>query len=197
MNLSFKIAHTLFVIFWFWLWTLENSWANFLWFSDIAMILTIPAIWLGSALIASTMCVGILFFETCWLVDFLVQLVAGREIIGLASYMFSDKDSLLVRIISGIFHIEMPLLYVCMLFKLGYRSSAFKIQTAISWVVLPLSFYFSTQEANINWVHALGPFDISALSPMVYLLSLMVVYPICIYLPSHLLFKKFFRASES
>jgi hypothetical protein len=44
--------------------------ANFLWFSDIALLAFVPALWLENALLASMMAVSVVFFEAPWNIDF-------------------------------------------------------------------------------------------------------------------------------
>ena len=55
---------------------------NFLWFSDIALIATVPALWLGNSLIASMMLVGVLLPELLWNGAFFVRLVTGKRLFG-------------------------------------------------------------------------------------------------------------------
>ena len=49
----FKIAYTAFVLYVGVIWWKNYGWKNFLWFSDIAFIGAVPALWLESAAIAS------------------------------------------------------------------------------------------------------------------------------------------------
>lgn len=44
---------------------------NFLWFSDIALIALVAAVWLENRLIVSTMAVSVLLLETAWVMDFM------------------------------------------------------------------------------------------------------------------------------
>jgi len=61
--LALKIIFTLFVcalvpIYW-----RQYGLANFLWFSDIAVLALVPALWLESALLASMLAISVVFFE--------------------------------------------------------------------------------------------------------------------------------------
>src|SRR5439155_6555896 len=63
LSLGLKIGYTLFVcvvvpIYW-----RQYGPANFLWFSDIALLAMVPALWLENALLASTMAVSIIFLR--------------------------------------------------------------------------------------------------------------------------------------
>jgi len=69
--LGLKVVYTLFVcalapIYW-----REYGPANFLWFSDIALLALVPALWLENALLVSMLAISVVFFEALWDVDFL------------------------------------------------------------------------------------------------------------------------------
>src|SRR5205823_6373509 len=61
---------------------------NFLWFSDIALVVTGIALWYESRLLASMMAVGVLLPELLWNVSFFSRLLAGVRVSGLADCMF-------------------------------------------------------------------------------------------------------------
>src|SRR5262249_40872039 len=57
---------------------LASVWTvNFLWFSDIALLVTMPALWLESPLLASMMAVAVTLPELAWNLDFFVRLTTG------------------------------------------------------------------------------------------------------------------------
>ena len=62
-TLTFKIAYTAFVLLVAVIWWRHYSWRNFLWFSDIAFIGAVPALWLESSAIASVLAVAVLLPE--------------------------------------------------------------------------------------------------------------------------------------
>ena len=72
--------------------------------------------------------------------------------------------------------------------KLGYDRRGLWLQIALTWILLPLTLVFTDPERNINWVQ--GPFGQpqTSLDPLVYLLGLMIGWPLTLYLPTHLLF---------
>jgi hypothetical protein len=105
--LGLKIVYTLFVcalvpVYW-----RQYGLANFLWFSDIALLALVPALWLENALLVSMMAVSVVFFEALWNADFFFQLSTGRSLIGLSAYMFDPKIPLFIRGLSC-FHIVLP-----------------------------------------------------------------------------------------
>jgi len=158
---------------------------NFLWFSDIALIATVPTLWLESSLLASMMLVAILLPELLWNVSFFAGLLAGRPISGLAGYMFEADKPLYLRALS-LFHIFLPILLLWLVSRLGYDSKALTVQTWVAWIVLPLTYRLTNPGDNINWVH--GPFEKkqTRLPPLLYLALLMLVFPLLVYFPAHL-----------
>ena len=192
ISLGLKIGYTLFVcvvvpIYW-----RQYGPANFLWFSDIALLAMVPALWLENALLARTMAVSTIFFEGIWNIDFFARLATGKSLIGLSAYMFDPKIALSIRALSC-FHIVLPLLLLWTLHRLGYDRRALVAQTILAVVVLPLSYLVSNPRENVNWVYGFGEHPQSTLPAGVFLLLVMVIYPIVVYLPTHLLFAKMFH----
>src|SRR5579883_3034750 len=69
---------------------------NFLYFCDLALFVTLAALWLESPLLASTAAVGILLPQLLWMADFLAGFV-GLQITGMTGYMFRSDLSLFLR----------------------------------------------------------------------------------------------------
>jgi hypothetical protein len=83
--------------------------ANFLWFSDVALLVTVPALWIESRLLASMMALAVILPELAWNLDFFGRLLTERHLLGLAAYMFDPETSLLLRGLS-LFHVFLPVL---------------------------------------------------------------------------------------
>src|SRR5207253_147768 len=62
--------------------------ANFLWFSDIALLVTLATLWLESRFLASMQAVSVVILDLLWVVDFVVRLVGGVHLTGITAYMF-------------------------------------------------------------------------------------------------------------
>ena len=166
----------------------EHGPGNFLWFSDIALFAVLISLWTGNRLVYSTMAVGVLPFELAWLVDFL----AGGNLIGLAAYMFDEEMELHLRVLSG-FHLIIPPAIVWMLFRQGYDRRAWWVQVLLAWAVLAASWVFTAPEDNINWVHGLGEEAEQPLPPLVYLGLYMALLPVVVIAPMHYLLKSPFK----
>jgi hypothetical protein len=182
-----KVAYSLFLAVIVPVWVVKNGLANFLWFSDIAMLAAGAALWLESPLLASMMTVGVLLPETLWNVSFFARLLTGKRVSGLADYMFEPGKSLLVRGLSLVLHVVLPVVLVYLVARLGYDERAWLAQTVLAWVVLPVTYLVTEPEKNVNWVFGPGGRPQRRLPPRAYLALLMVAFPIAVYLPTHLL----------
>ncbi|NWF36565.1 membrane-associated protein [Mariprofundus sp. KV] len=178
---SAYVAITL-IVYWF-----KYGPGNYLWFSDIALILTLPALWLESPLLASMMLLAVLLPEIVWSIGFFSGLLTGKPVGGLADYMFDRNLPLYLRALS-LFHLFLPPLLIWMVFRLGYDENALLWQTLLAWIVLPLSYLISDPIENVNWVHGPGGKAQHRLPPLLYLAVLMLGFPLLIYLPTHWLF---------
>ncbi|MDX1572418.1 MAG: hypothetical protein R3341_00225 [Methylophaga sp.] len=182
-----KLSYTLLVFIIVPVYWRELGPGNFLWFSDIALISLVAAVWLESRLISSTMAVSVLFFELAWALDFF----SGGKLMTIAAYVFAEDEPWVIRVLSGSFHLVLPPLLFYLLLRLGYDRRAFKLQIVIALIVLPLTFVLTGPADNINWVYGPGQPQ-EMLPPLVYLGLFFVTLFLGVYLPSHLLFKRFF-----
>jgi hypothetical protein len=154
--LWFKLAYTAFVVYVMAVWWKHYGWKNFLWFSDIAFIGAVPAMWLESAALASVLTVAVLLPELLWNVDYAGRLLLRRRITGLTDYMFEADRLLLLRGLS-LFHVPLPLVLLWLVAAYGYDASVgLPGAVALAAVVLPWSRYVSTPDKNINWTYGLG-----------------------------------------
>lgn len=181
-----KLACTLFVLVTVAVYAFKYPPCNFLWFSDIALIGTVPALWLESGFLASMMAIGVLLPEAFWNLGFFGQLFTGRRISGLTDYMFDAAKPLYLRALS-LFHVFLPLLLLWMVARLGYDPDALAAQTALAWIVLPLCYRFTDPKENVNWVFGPGSAPQRRLHPLAYLALIMTGFPLLLYLPTHVL----------
>ena len=166
---------------------------NFLWFSDIGLLGLAIAMWLESRLLASMTALAVIVPEIAWNVDFFFELFSGRSLINLADYMFDPQIPLGVRLLS----LAMPITLAWVLYRLGYDSRALIGQTILAWIVFPLTWVLTTPEQNINWVWGFGGRTQQWMAPVVWVGLLMVGFPLLVYLPPHVLFRRIFRRPHS
>jgi hypothetical protein len=171
---------------------------NFLYFCDVALILTLIAIWPENALLVSMCSVGILVPQTVWVIDF-TSTAAGFPLTGMTNYMFDSNRSLFLRLLS-LFHGWLPFLLVYLVWRIGYDRRAFWSWTLLSWALLFICFFFMpppTPDAgltpvNINYVWGLS--DTAAqtwMPPYVWFAGMLVGLPLVAYAPVHLLLARF------
>jgi hypothetical protein len=185
-----KVGYTAFVavlvpVYWY-----HYTPVNFLYFCDVALLLTVPAIWLESSFLASTQAVGITLPQLLWQVDFVsYALVRVHFPVDLTNYMFEAERPIFLRGLS-FFHFWLPILLLWMVWRLGYDRRALLGQIVISCLVLALSYFFTTDihgpPGNVNKVF--GPNSETPqtwMHPLLWLAVVMVVMPVVIYLPTH------------
>ena len=175
--------------------------ANFLYFCDVAMIVTLVALWTESRFLASLQGVGILLPQTLWVIDFALRGVAGRSLLGLADYMYDPSLPLFVRGLSS-FHGWLPFVLVFMLWRLGYDRRALLAQGEFGWALLLVCFFFTPAPpapaddphaaVNVNYVFGLGAQVQAWMAPELWVATLMAVLAVCIYLPTHLVLARAF-----
>lgn len=191
-----KIAYTLFVCLVVPIYWRQYGPANFLWFSDIALLVMVPALWFENPLLISMMALAVVLPELAWNIDLFLRSATGVSLIGLTSYMF---DASIPRFIRGLslFHMVLPLLLIWMLHRLGYDHRALFWQTLVAAVVLPLSYFFSNPRDNVNWVHGFGEKPQTMVPAPLFVIFLMLMFFFAIYLPMHLLFDRVFGPGSS
>jgi hypothetical protein len=164
---------------------------NFLYFCDVALLLTLVGIWIESPLLISMCAVGILLPQTVWVADFAAHFF-GISLVGTTDYMFKDT-SLFLRGLS-LFHGWLPFLLVYLTWKLGYDRRAFAAWSGLATALILICFFFmppprpdpGLTPVNINYVW--GPSDEAAqtwVTPTVWLIGLIVGMPLVFYAPIH------------
>lgn len=186
-----KLSYTVFVCITVVIYARKWGYANFLWFSDIALVTTVPALWWESRLLASMMALAILLPEVFWNLGFFLRLLTGKRMGGLTDYMFDRTKPLYLRALS-LFHVFLPPLLVWMVARLGYAPNALWAQTLLAWVVLPLSYLLADPKENVNSVYGPGDRPQHRMPPLVYLGVVMLAFPLLVYLPTHLILQWLF-----
>ena len=179
---------------------------NFLYFCDVAVLTTLVALWLESSFLISMQAVAILLPQTIWVIDFLGHF-ANLHLLGMTDYMFDSNRSLFLRGIS-LFHGWLPFLIVWMLVRLGYDKRAFVPQIFVGLALLAICYFgFAPPPApahspnlavNINYVYGLSDnAPQTTMPPLAWLGMLMVIFPVGIYWPTHLVLSRVFDQREA
>jgi hypothetical protein len=165
---------------------------NFIYFCDVALILTLVAIWPENAFLVSMCAVGIIVPQALWVADFCAN-AAGFPLLGMTDYMFDSNRSLFLRLLSS-FHGWLPFLLLFLVWKVGYDRRAFWSWTALAWVLLFVSFYLlpppgphaGLAPVNVNYVW--GMRDDAAqtfVPPYVWFAGQLIGLPLVAYAPTH------------
>lgn len=186
-----KIVYTLFVCVLVPVYFRHYGPANFLWFSDVALLAMVPGLWAESRIIASTMMLAVGLPELVWNFDFFARLITGRAPLGLAAYMFDPRLPRFLRGLS-LFHVVLPVLLVWTLARLGYDPRALTVQTILGTVLLILAYTLTDPAENVNWVFGPGAKPQSRIPRLVYLAAVMVFFPLVVYWPTHLVLSRVF-----
>jgi hypothetical protein len=187
--LWFKLAYTAFVAVIVIVWLRHYGWRNLLWFSDIALIGAVPAMWLESAPLASILAVAVLGPELLWNLDFLLRLLLRRRVVGLTEYMFETGRPRILRLLS-LFHVPLPLLLAWMLLDYGYAAAlALPGAVLLAAVVLPASRVFGSPAENINWSFGLGGVQ-ARLAPVAYMALLFAGFVLLVFTPTDWLLRR-------
>lgn len=184
-------------------WVTYSPW-NFLYFCDIALLATGVAIWIESPLLVSMQAVAITIPQLLWVVDFLCRLITGVDITGVTAYMLDSSIPLFLRGLS-LFHGWLPFFLLWLLSRLGYDRRALGLQSVVAIVVILISYLFAPAPppspshpnwaVNLNYVYGLDDkHPQTMMAPWLWLLSLMAVTVIAIYLPTHFVLRRVFKA---
>ena len=194
-----KVTHTAFVgalvpVYW-----RQYGPGNVLWFSDIALLTSVPTLWFESSLLASTQAVAVVVPESMWLVDFASGVLSRRTPIGLASYMFDPRLSRFVRGLS-LFHLWLTPLLVFVISRVGYDRRALKYQTGATAAILLASWRLTKPEENVNWVYSRREIR-TPVARAAFVGCLMIAIPLLCHVPAHWLLRRLFpppvHASET
>lgn len=186
----FKVVYALAVLAFVVIYWQRHGPRNFLWFSDVALIGAVPAMWLENALLSGVLTCMVLLPEVLWNVDYVLRLALRRRITGLTEYMFDESIPRWLRGVS-LFHVPLPLVLLWLVAAYGYPEESLAVAAGTGAIVLALSYWFSCPEKNINWVFGLGRVQHRLPRPL-YLGVLYLGFVLVLFLPTHWLLLRLF-----
>jgi hypothetical protein len=184
-----KLAWTLWLIVWAPLYWRQYGPQNFLYFCDIGNVLIGVGLWLESPLIFSWTACGVLVFQTLFTIDLAGALLTRRHIFGATEYMFDARLPLSIRLLS-LFHVATPPLVLWAIWRLGYDSRGWKLQTLLTWIVVPIN-YFWRPQFDVNWARGLSFVEQHVVPAWLYMSGYLLLVPAFIYFPTHLFLRWF------
>lgn len=156
---------------------------NFLYFCDLGNFLIGIALWLESPLFFSWAATWLLLFQTLYLVDLVGALLASRHVIGGTEYMFDGTLPFWLRLLS-LFHAVAPPLLLWGVRRLGYDSRGWMLATLITWVVVPVN-YFWRPQFDVNWARGPHGHEQHIVAGWIYLSGYLILIPLLVYWPTH------------
>lgn len=197
--LALKVVYTLFMAVLIPVYWTNYGPANFFYFCDVALILTLVGIWREDRLLISMCAVGILAPQLLWLLDYAAHF-AGLSVTGMTGYMFDQTKSLFLRGLS-LFHGWLPLLLIYLVACLGYDRRALKWWTLLAWGLIVVCYFLlpgprpdpGNAAVNINYVHGFS--DTAAqtwMHPLLWLAAMAVVMPVALFIPTHWVLQRYF-----
>jgi hypothetical protein len=175
---------------------------NFLYFCDIALIMTLFALWLESPLLVSAAAVGIVLPQALWAIDFIATGI-GWPLSGMTGYMYDDALPVHARFLS-FFHFWLPFFLLWLLRRTGYDPKGLPLWTVIALVAVYICYFFLPAPpapannpglpVNVNYVYGFS--DQAAqtwMPPLVWFFLLQAMLVGLIFLPSHWLLKRLYH----
>jgi len=175
---------------------------NFLYFCDIALIMTLFALWRESALLISAAAVGIVLPQAIWAIDFIATGI-GWPLSGMTGYMYDDALPLHARFLS-FFHFWLPFFLLWLLRRTGYDPKGLPLWTGIALVALYICYFFLPAPpapannpglpVNVNYVYGFSDQVAQTwMPPLVWFFLLQVMLVCLIFLPSNWLLKRLYH----
>lgn len=198
--LTVKLIYTAFVaVLVPYYWTQYTPW-NFLYFCDVALLMTLAGIWMENRLLISLAAVGILMPQTLWVLDFLLYAAGGIHLTGMTAYMFNPKIPVFVRALSS-FHGWLPFVLVWLVWRLGYDRRAVRLQPVIATTLLLFCFFAGpmgpapaatpNHAVNINYVFGMDDATPQhSVAPGIWLAVLITVNIVLFHLPTHIVLRR-------
>jgi hypothetical protein len=196
-----KLTYTAFMavlipVYWF-----HYGLTNFLFFCDVALILTLIGVWTEKPLFVSLAAVGILLPQVLWCVDFVIGLT-GHRFTGMTTYMFDDQRSLFLRGLS-LFHGWLPFMLLFLVTRIGYDRRALRGWSFTATALCLTSFLFlpapgsaevlaNPQIAyNVNYVFGMSESECQQwMHPTLYLVAWLAGLITLVYVPTHAILKR-------
>jgi hypothetical protein len=174
--------------------------SNFLYFCDLALLLTLVGMWRESPLLIGIPAVGILLPQVLWCVEFVTGMFGWFPIGGMTRYMFADT-SLFLRGLS-LFHGWLPWLLLWLVLRVGYDRRSFAVWWAVSWAAMLVCFFCMPKVQdpehplrawNINYVYGMGEEPQTFMPEWAWLVVMLLAVPLVLALPTHLVLRRWVR----
>lgn len=204
--LGVKLVYTLYMVVLIPIYWRTYGPTNFLYFCDIALLMTWVALWTESSVLVSAAAVGIVLPQALWAVDFVATGI-GWPLLGMTNYMYDDALPLYARFLS-FFHFWLPFFLLWLLRRTGYDARGLPLWTGIALIALYVCYFLMPAPpppienpalpVNINYVYGFN--DQAAQSwmpPLLWFALLQLGLIFLILLPSHWLLQRLYRDARA
>jgi hypothetical protein len=187
---SLRIAALVWLLIWIPIYWRTWGASNFLQLCDIAVILTCVGLLANSRLLLSSQAVVSPLVDLAWIVDAGSQLFFRHRLTGGTDYLFASQYPLPVRLLS-LFHVVLPFLLIWLLYRVGYDSRGFVLQSVVTAAAFAAS-RFTTPAKNMNFAFADPFFGRQWGPPSVHVAVSLLFMILVVYLPTQIALQKFF-----
>jgi hypothetical protein len=150
-----KIAYTAFMAILIPIYLKNYGPTNFLYFCDVAILMTLLGVWLESPLLLSAPLVGIFIPQMIWVADFLVEVASwsGKfsdkefHLAGMTGYMF--KPPFLLRFLS-FFHFWLPFFLLWLVWRVGYDKRGLVLWMVLMWLLLTICYVWMPPPSPVH-----------------------------------------------
>jgi len=191
-----RLAYSAWMAVWVPVYWVENGWTNFLWICDFANFVLLAALWTGSALLATSQLVGVLFIQIVWAVDFFGRLLTGSHPVGGTEYMFEPGTPLGLRALS-LFHLWTVPLLVWLVARTGRDPRGWRLQALITAVLLPAGQQLGSRAQNLNWMWAPFGVEQTLLPPLAFAAVSVPIVVVVLYLPADVLLRRWLARTRA
>ncbi len=191
--LAARLGFSAWMLFWVTVILSNQGPQNFFWLCNMAQFIVLYAVWTGHRLLLASQAGVVCLVGLGWTLDFLIALVlGGQSPTGFTAYMFSDELSLLARATS-LYHVGLPPFLLWLVWRVGYDRRGPWLQSLIGIVGVVGAWLFTEPYRNVNWVWE--PFGVEQvwMPDALWVLVLIVAYPLVLYFPGHWLVRFFVR----
>ena len=186
LPLGLKLVFSLWVLVWMPSVIVLLGVQNFFWVCNLANFLILIGLWTGHRLLLSMQWLSVTLIGLFWGLDLFIAWLTGVHLIGGTAYMLDPDFPTTAKLLS-FYHLGLPLITGYAVYRLGYDRRALIGQSVLIWVLIPLTWWLTDTERNINMVHEPVIIGLVDWPTPAYLPFLMVAWVVVLLLPMHYL----------
>lgn len=159
---------------------------NFFWICNLANFLILIGLWTESRLLLSMQWLSVALIGFFWGIDVGMAWLTGVHPIGGTAYMLDPDFPVAAKLLS-FYHLALPVISGFAVYRLSYDSRALPWQAGLIALLVPLSWWLTDPERNVNMVHVPLGLDQIDWPALIYLPLLVLAWVVILLLPVHAL----------